>query len=187
LRISKERYKAIQQEIDNYIEQNYPELGDKKLYHQESRDDKKQRKEQDLEARTKEPSKKEILRDKLITVLRKSKNREELETNLKEINLIFYERGQTMGVEDITTKKRHRFKTLNLLDNYLEYETRVKEIEERGKELENYREETKQWVKHLEEQNQSIVQGLDRERVREDLELSNSFNTIKDDELDEYS
>jgi hypothetical protein len=141
-RLPKEQFAQLQKDLENYKQQNFPELEDKVLYNKERtknryQSSKSKDREYQLKHRTKEPSRKDILKEITAEIILDSYSKEQLIKKLKAQNLEFYQRGKTAGIIDLEekeqekTKHKHRFKTLGLEEeyqNFLEFE-KVKEQE----------------------------------------------------------
>jgi hypothetical protein len=145
LRHSKEDFSKIQKELENYKIEQFPELGNEKLYTRERTKQKTYQNAQakDREAylkhRTKESSRKDQIRQIIAECISDSYSQEQLIKKLAKHNLEFYQRGETAGIIDLQkqskgeTKCKHRLKTLGVESEYwnlMEFEkSREKEIE----------------------------------------------------------
>ena len=138
-RISKTQLLEIQKELENYKLQEYPELGQNRLYTRERTRDKANRtsqskdRENQLKHRTKEESRAEIIQEKVAKSLLSSYTIKEFEKNLQKQGFEFYVRGNTAGIIDKSDSTKYRLKRLDLetqYQNLLEFEkSREKEIE----------------------------------------------------------
>jgi len=101
VRLSKKEFSTIQKELENYTNSIYPQLGTTKHYNRDLKEIK---------------SKKELLKSSLEDLFKNSTSKEDFIKRAKELNLEFYTRGKTVGV--ISKGKKHRLKTLGVLEDY---------------------------------------------------------------------
>lgn len=100
-RLSKKDFSTIQKELEIYVTDTYPELGQTKHYNK------------DL---AKFKSKKEELVATLDELFKSSSSKDLFEKYCNELNLEFYTRGSTKGV--LYENKKYRLKTLGKLESY---------------------------------------------------------------------
>lgn len=79
---------------------------------------------------------KQIVASILQTCLNESKNEQNLKERLAREGLELYHRGNTPWVQDTSTGKKHRIKTLGLLDTYTQVLKRWEMVTQRNKEIE---------------------------------------------------
>ena len=143
-RLSKLQLKEIQQALELYKQQNFPELGQELIYTKEReieepnyQSSKSKDQEYQLKHRTKKLSRKDQLKQILAEIILDSYSKTQLQKKLQKHNLELYERGKTAGVIDLEeqskgiSKVKHRFKTLGLeleYKNLLEFD-RSKELD----------------------------------------------------------
>lgn len=142
LSLSKKEFLNIQKEIESFKELNYSHLKEPSLYNK-ALDREQSRKEQELKNRTKEPSRKEIIKEDLKQIFTHSKTKESLLERLQEANLKIYERGKTVGVISNLNGKHYRLKTLGLLEDYQRAKENILTIEIKKKEFKQSREHSK--------------------------------------------
>lgn len=121
VRLSKSTFSKIQKNLENYVLQEYPELGQSKIYNQDY-NNKEQLKttsrEQEFKKRTKKISKKEELKNTLHGCFELANSQNELITVLNDKGFSLYTRGKTIGIENTETGRKYRFKTLGVLEHY---------------------------------------------------------------------
>ena len=100
-RLSKKEFSTIQKELEQYINDIYPQLGKTKHYNKDY---------EKLE------TKKEFLKSSLKDLFKNSTSKEDFKTKCNNLNIEFYTRGQTIGI--IFNNKKHRLKTLEVLEDY---------------------------------------------------------------------
>ncbi len=151
VRLSKKDFSSIQKELEQYVNTSYPQLGNTKHYNKDLKEFK---------------SKKEQLKQRLLELFKKSKTKEEFIQFSKELGLEFYTRGKTVGV--IFEKKKHRLKTIGVLENYeklaQKLEQEAKESKERDKKEDEVKETNKEKVVSNENENKIKTK---REQMRE--------------------
>ena len=98
-------------------------------------------KEQAYKNRTGKLSKKEEMKNKLHGVFEQANTIKELNNLLAENGFKLYQRGQTVGVVNLETNRKHRLKTLGLLPHYEATKNRFTVAPEQEKsDLERFRE-----------------------------------------------
>ena len=112
--LSKAKFAHIQREIEKYKELKYPNLETQEPIYNRKNKTKLTQKEQEFKNRTKELSKKEQIRKKLLSIFESSTSSDELLNELKKANLEIYQRANTVSVKNLETNKRYRLKTLGL-------------------------------------------------------------------------
>ena len=128
-RLEKSDLARIQKEMEIYKQERFPELEDKVLYNKERTKNKYQSsqskdRENQFKHRKKEPSRKDQLKQIITEAILDSYSTSQLQKKLKKQNLEFYQRGKTAGIIDLEakaqgkTKHKHRFKTLDLEQEY---------------------------------------------------------------------
>ena len=139
LRLSKAKFKQIQQDIETYKNEKYPHLK-REIYNKNSKSNiKLTQKKQELIKRTHKPSEKELFRTKLENILDSVINYKNLLEELKNANIDIIKRWNTITAKDLTNNKKYRLKTLWLLDKLESVKTRVSSIKQRSKEIKKFR------------------------------------------------
>ena len=134
----------------------YPEL-DQGISMNKQAKSKINSKEYELKKRSGKRSEKDIFRERLKKIFASSKNKQEFFNNLFKEKIRVYVRGKTIGFLDERDNKKHRLKTLGLVDEFermnkdinLEHERKE---EENKKEHERKTEEKKQHEEHKNKQ-----------------------------------
>jgi len=83
--------------------------------------------EGELERRTRQPSQKARIAGAVKAALAQAQSREELVKALASVSLTLYQRGGTIGLTDTTTGRKHRLKTLGLMDDLAVFEARIRQ------------------------------------------------------------
>ncbi|MCB1055061.1 MAG: relaxase/mobilization nuclease domain-containing protein [Acidobacteria bacterium] len=116
LRLSKQSFRRVQQALERYQRERYPELGHSLA--QEPRARKKEREtraEQERRRRGEStPCRKDVVRGVVLQELAASWSGPELYQRLLRHGLRLYRRGQTVGVADAQSGRRFRLKTLEV-------------------------------------------------------------------------
>ena len=111
VRLSKQEFAAIQQRLENYKNQKYPELEKSFIYHKEKELSKSKQNEQELKNRGARSIRDEI-KENLSDTFNRTTSYEYLEKHLKSLGYEIYTRGKTQGIK--FNGKNYRFKTLGL-------------------------------------------------------------------------
>jgi len=168
-RLSKKEFSSIQKELEAYKLEKYPDLGDRKLYNQEIKKEKKRvsQKEYELVKRGGKSRKQEIF-NLLKELFSNAKDEEFLKENLEKMGLKIYKRGKNFGIEDVENKKKYRLKSLGLLDEYL----KLLDSFEKQKSRENFREiDVKKSIDRTLKMSQKEIERLkELEKIREKKE-----------------
>jgi len=119
-RLSKAKFSQIQKKLENHILENHPELNQSEIYNKSLPQEqmKTSSREQEYKKRTGKLSKKEELKNKLHGIFEQANSIEELNKLLAENGFKLYQRGQTVGVINLETNRKHRLKTLGILPHY---------------------------------------------------------------------
>lgn len=138
-RLSKSQFREVQEAVEAYQIEKYPELGSKRLY---AHSDQKSNEQCVISNRGFEAGKRQdtlsqkaILCQQLDTLLRHVVREDELHAELKSMQLELYQRGSTYGVVDMQTNMRHRLKTLGLDKTFADALERFSTRKERQSEL----------------------------------------------------
>lgn len=154
MHISNKEFFSIRREMDRYLEQTYPELKNSLVFSQQIKQNKEisratmkvswyeQEREKRLKRAGKEvtPSKKQMVRDAILTAFSIAMDSSQFVNLLKEQGLTLYKRGQNFGVEN-TEGMKFRLNTLGLeqtlQQNFQQWAAMPKRLEqERAIELE---------------------------------------------------
>ena len=123
LRLSKEKFSQFKKDLELRVLDKYPELEQKKLISKEPGLDKEigeklSNKGAELKRRTGKTSQKDNVKDRLRAVFSSSKNKADFFNGLENENLSIYVKGNTIGILDKATERKHRLKTLGMLDEF---------------------------------------------------------------------
>lgn len=117
VRLPKANFLKIQRNIEEQLQRDYPELEERSIYNREDRArEKTSDREQNLKKRTKAPSKKDLLREKLKRAFTKASTKEEARKELTSQGIELIERGKTLTA--VEGKLRCRLTTLNLQESF---------------------------------------------------------------------
>jgi hypothetical protein len=135
-RLSKAEFSKIQQKLETHILEKYPELNQSEIYNKSLSQEqmKTSTREQAYKKRTGKLSKKEEMKNKLHGIFEQANSIKELNKLLVKNGFKLYQRGQTVGVVNLATNRKHRLKTLGLLPHYEATKSRFTEIEPKQKE-----------------------------------------------------
>lgn len=140
-RLSKEEFSQFKKDLELYVLEVYPELEQKKLISKEPGaeneiGEKLSNKGAELKRRTGKTSQKDHVKDRLRAVFSASKNKADFFNGLEKENLSIYVNGNTIGILDKATERKHRLKTLGMLDEFNAISQVIEEAEtkkEQGK------------------------------------------------------
>ena len=119
VRLPKADFLKIQRNIEEQLQRDYPELEECSIYNRGDRTrGNTSDREQNLKNRTKAPSKKDLLREKLGRAFAQASNRAEAKEKLASQGIDLVERGKTITA--VEGKLRCRLTTLNLQASYEE-------------------------------------------------------------------
>lgn len=128
LSLKKRKFNNIKKDLEMYVVHNYPELKQGEIINNKSTDKaKKSDKEFQRDKRSNTKSQKEIIRDRVREILKKSKNKEDFYRRLSEARLSLYMRGKNLGVEDRDTGKKYRLESLGLKEEFNKFNEKNKE------------------------------------------------------------
>lgn len=128
-RLSKKKFHSIQQSIERYTNQTYPQLEPTSHYLRDKNLEKDKQSEQELKHKRGKISKKEQLKNILKEAFEKANSTIFLKNHFKDLDIEFYIRGKTTGV--IFEAKKYRLKTLGLEDLYFKTLKRLEKKKER--------------------------------------------------------
>ena len=128
-RLSKKKFHDIQQILERYTNQTYPQIEPTSHYLRDKDLEKDKRIEQELKHKRKKLTTREQLKKILKDSFEKANSFNYLKNHFKDLNIEFYTRGKTTGV--IYEGKKYRLKTLALEDLYFKTLKRLDKKEER--------------------------------------------------------
>ena len=131
-RLPKADFSRIQKELEAYVLTRYPELAQTAVYGRPRVLDRPHRteSEQALETRTGKLSHKQDVAQQLAVIFETVTTTQDLETQLSNAGFTVYQRGKTMGVQELSGKGlRHRLSTLGLAEQYTKVQERIAEKE----------------------------------------------------------
>ena len=111
-RLSKEQFRTIQISLERYVLESFPEL-EQRIAIDKRADDRVKLPEAELRRRGGKATQREEVAARVRDALGASQGREGLHRALQHSGLEFYVRGNTLGVIDGATGKRHRLHTLD--------------------------------------------------------------------------
>ncbi len=122
-RLSKAQFARVQKELEAHVLENYPQLKQKVAINKKA-ERKLSKKGAELKRRTGRMPKREQMIGRLNSLFAASSRTEAVSLMSRE-SVEFYQRGKNIGVIDLETGKRHRLKTLGVLDEYQSFVERV--------------------------------------------------------------
>lgn len=117
VRMDRAYFGRVQRNLEHWREENLPQLRARVIYGDghEKRTPKVPAQEGEMVRRTQTPSKKQLVFERLHSVLMQAASRKEALRAVETCGLQLYKRGQTWGVTDQQSGKRYRLRTLGLL------------------------------------------------------------------------
>lgn len=113
-RLSKQQFDEVKRGLEAYVLEKYPELEQAQLITKERMRGKSNHKEQELKRRTKQPSQKDRVKEKLRDIFHSAASKYEFFTLLDEQGFSIYMRGQQVGVQENKSGRKHRLSTLGI-------------------------------------------------------------------------
>ena len=167
LRYSKYEFNKIQQDLEQYKNEKYPQL-QTNIYNRWYENDnlKLTKDEQELINRTKKPTLKGIFKDKLQTILDSSLSYKELTQSLKTANIEIIKRWNTITAKDLTNNKKYRLKTLWLLKNLDNLKKRIEVIKSRTNDIENFKKEKLEKSKNNLKINTNTMNSIQAKKIQ---------------------
>lgn len=122
-RLSKNEFSEFKKGLEQKVLEKYPELEQKKLINKEPGSGKEpgeklSNKGAELKRRTGKTNQKDDVKERLKTVFSGSKTKADFFTALEKEQLSIYVHGNTIGILDNATGRKHRLKTLGMLDEF---------------------------------------------------------------------
>jgi len=136
-RLAKVEFSKIQKNVEQYLQQTYPEFQQQVVYTKKTPLEKvKSDKEYQVKKR-KSVTKKEKLITTLETIFTQSKSKQDFLEAFKHYNLSIYQRGKHTVIQD--GERKHRLKTLGLESAYHKMQERVARLQQRAQEIKDIR------------------------------------------------
>lgn len=134
-RLSKARFDQIKKQMESRVLTHYPELEQKMVINKASSDEseKLSKKGAEQKRRTGKTPQRDLLKKKLRELFENSDSKEAFFTGMSKENLEIYVRGKTIGVRDVVNNRKHRLKTLGLMDEFGLLSERIKLDEQASK------------------------------------------------------
>lgn len=122
-RLSKNEFSEFKKDLEHMVLTKYPELEQKKLINKEPKPGKESgeklsHKGVELKRRTGKTDQRDDVKERLKTVFSGAKNKADFFTALEAERLEIYVHGNTIGILDKATERKHRLKTLGMLDEF---------------------------------------------------------------------
>lgn len=131
-RLSKAEFDRFKKSMEKLVLDNYPELDQKVVINREA-GEKLSQSGAERKRRTGETPKRDEKKAKLESIFENASDKQDLFEKLSAAGMEFYARGKTLGVKDLESGRKHRLKTLGLLDSFEKLSDRV-ELAESAKE-----------------------------------------------------
>ncbi len=134
--LSKAQFRQAQIKTEKMVQERFPELNEPSLYQHKQRVKSKAMAEQEYQLikRTKQPSKKQVLTEKLSLIFRESYSMEDMMDRLKVEGIELYKRGKSVSVN--VKGVRYRLKKLGLEAEYSKTVNGLERCELRRQEIE---------------------------------------------------
>lgn len=139
-RLSKFQFDKIKKDLELMVLEKYPELQQGVVINKPS-SEKLSNKGAEVKRRTGKTTQRDSVKNRLETVFEVSKDKQSFFENIEKENLEIYVRGKTVGVLDKETGRKHRLKTLGMLDDFNKISAIVEKSETLNHEQESRREE----------------------------------------------
>lgn len=125
-RLSKAQFAQFKQSMESLVLENYPELKQEVVIGREA-GEKLSRSGAERKRRTGETPKRDETKSKLHRIFTTAADKQELFEMLADAGMEFYVRGKTLGVKNLETGRKHRLKTLGLLESFQQLSDRVEQ------------------------------------------------------------
>ena len=141
LRISQQQFRKIKKDLERYQREKYPELTHSlcQTNFKKKGGVRRTSGERERQRRLKKPNQKDLVFEKISSLIARSENKEDFEEILERSGFRFYLRGKTCGVQDVKTEKKYRLKTLGLDKDFQIAQERWKRFSVRTREIEKIR------------------------------------------------
>jgi len=127
-RLSKEEFDTIKKDLEKMVLEKYPELEQKELINKQAKE-KISNKGAELKRRTGNTNQRDSVKDRLSKAFSSTVDKQSFFDNLAKENLEVYIRGNTIGIVDKDTGRKHRLKSLGLDDDFQKISNIVEGIE----------------------------------------------------------
>lgn len=172
-RLSKARFDQIKKQMENRVLTHYPELEQKMVINKASSGDseKLSKKGAEQKRRTGKTPQRDLLKEKLTSLFAEAESKEAFFNGLSEENLELYVRGKTIGVRDVVNDRKHRLKTLGVLDEFKAFSDKIELDEKASKE-----DKDKQDSKHQESKKSEDKVKTEQEKRKAEMEQNRKEN-----------
>lgn len=123
-RLSRYQFDRLKKDLEVWVLSNYPELEQRAVINKQA-GAKLSNKGGERKRRTGSTPQRENLKDKLCQVFSSASSKQEFFTQLTGMGLELYARGNTLGVLDLSTGRKHRLRTLGVLAEFNAMSARV--------------------------------------------------------------
>ena len=131
-RLSKFEYDKIKKELESHVLEKYPELKQAKIINKPATE-KLSNKGAELKRRTGKTPQRESVKERLKTIFDSAKTKQEFFEQLEKHKLEIYVRGKTISVLDKENNRKHRLKTLGMLDDFNRMSDLLEKVEPQQK------------------------------------------------------
>lgn len=176
VRLSRSDFGEVQKRVEEIVVARWPTLGQGRLYTRSTNRTSERLKstaaEQEMRSRRGQISRKEAIKTRLHAAFERAVSPEELVAFLRTEKLELYQRGNTVGVIDRETDRRHRLSTLGVSPHYTQTVARLletgstKQREQPGKNREP-RDEPREWAPGRDRENATQEPRRDGARAGE--------------------
>jgi len=195
-RLSKFEFDKIKKELEIHVLEKYPELKQEKIINKPAAE-KLSNKGAELKRRTGKTPQREYVKDHLKTIFDSAKTKQEFFEQLEKHKLEIYVRGKTISVLDKENNRKHRLKTLGMLDDFNKMSDLLEKVESKQEKEPVYQENTKPYkekirVKSREEkpfkkENESKeYKSKDKENSKTEKQKNNEKSQSDKEPLSEY-
>jgi len=168
LRLPKKQYEQAKHDCETYVLTTYPELKQKPLITAKKQTEKITVKAGEMKRRTGKIPKREAIKNIIVEAMNQTSTMHDFISYLSERGYQFYTRGKNFGVEieNETGKiKRHRFSSLGIHDDFVEFSSAVESIAEAQSTTEQ--EATpEEWVETITPEPSEFLQELEEKRQK---------------------
>jgi hypothetical protein len=147
-RLSKYDFDKIKKDLENLVLEKYPELEQKKIINKKATE-KLSKKGAELKRRTGKNNQRDSVKNRLKTVFNLSQNKQSFFENIKKEKMEIYVRGDSIGIIDLITGRKHRLKTLGMLDDFNKISSIVETSETINKRKEEIQENRKPYKEKI--------------------------------------
>lgn len=178
-RLTKEQFDTIKKDIEKRVLQKYPELEQKELINKQAKE-KLSNKGAELKRRTGETNQRDSVKNRLHTVFSSTKDKQSFFEGLSDQKLEVYVRGNNIGVIDLQTGRKHRLKSLDMLDDFNKISAIVEESQKQ-QEKEKIKEEPKQEeYESNNKQEEPVKEEVKEPEIEPDYDLDYTIDDFED-------